>query len=133
MNQYIGRSGQGMPDQHDDVVHRFTDACRTRDDAALRATLDADATAVCDTGEILPQTAAGPFQGADIVAQLITSLLDGQPGAELTVEAVNGRAGLALRRAGRAVAVVGVTAIEGKILILWIVLNPAKLHRWHRR
>jgi hypothetical protein len=60
-------------------------------------------------------------------------LLCGQPDAELTIEAVNGRAGLALRRAGRAVVVVGVTAVDSKIAILWIVLNPAKLHRWDRR
>src|SRR3954452_2217213 len=122
-----------MPDQHDDVVRRFTDACRTRDTVALRATLDADVTAVCDTGGLVPLTAAGSFQGADIIAQLLRSLLDGRPGTELTVEAVNGRAGLALRRAGQAVAVVGVTANEGKILILWIVLTPPKLHRCHRR
>jgi hypothetical protein len=122
-----------MPDRHDDAVCRFTDACRTGDIAALRTTLDADVIAVCDTGGIPPQAAVGPCQGAEYVTELVTSLLCGQPDAELTIEAVNGRAGLALRRAGRAVAVVGVTAVDSKIAILWIVLNPAKLHRWDRR
>jgi RNA polymerase sigma-70 factor (ECF subfamily) len=61
------------------------------------------------------------------------TLLGRQPGADLSVEAVNGSAGLALRRAGRAVAVVGVTVIDAKVAILWFVLNPAKLRRWHRR
>jgi hypothetical protein len=29
--------------------------------------------------------------------------------------------------------VVGVTVAGTKVAILWIVLNPAKLHGWHRR
>ena len=46
---------------------------------------------------------------------------------EPTVEAVNGRPGLALRRGGRAVAVrvSGARAAE-----LWLVLNPVKLRHW---
>jgi SnoaL-like domain len=118
--------------RHDDVVRRFADACRSGDIAALRTTLDADALAVCDTGGMPAPVALGPFHGAENVAQMVTSLLDGQPDAELTIEAVNGRPGLALRRAGRAVAVVAVTVADIKIAIVWIVLNPAKLTSWHR-
>jgi hypothetical protein len=118
-----------MPDRHDDVVRRFADACRSGDIAALGATLDADAVAVCDTGGVLP-TPVGPFHGMENVTQLVAGLLCGQPGAELTIEAVNGRTGLALRRAGQAVAVVAVTVTGIKIAIVWIVLNPAKLTSW---
>jgi len=49
---------------------------------------------------------------------------------------VNGRAGLALRRAGRAVALVAAetvgTAADSRVGTLWIVLNPDKLLAWHR-
>jgi hypothetical protein len=118
-------------DRHDDVVRRFAEACQTGDITALRGALDADAIAVCDGGGLVP-TALGPVHGAQDVAELAAVLLCGQPDAELTIEAVNGRTGLAVRRAGRAVAVVGVETVGSKVRVLWIVLNPAKLGGWHR-
>jgi SnoaL-like domain len=125
-------SGSRMLDQHDDVVRRFAEACQRGDIAALRAALDADAIAACDSGGLVP-TAVGPIHGAQDVAQLVAALLCGQPGTELTIEAVNGRAGLALRRGGQAIAVVAVQAAGTKVTMLWIVLSPAKLRGWHRR
>jgi RNA polymerase sigma-70 factor (ECF subfamily) len=77
--------------------------------------------------------ALGPVHGAQDVAQLAAGLLCGQPDTELMIESVNGRTGLALRRTGRAVAVVGVGADGSKVTTVWIVLNPAKLGGWHRR
>jgi hypothetical protein len=121
-----------MPDRHDDVVRRLAEACRLGDIGALRAALDADAIAVCDGGGQVP-AAIGPIHGPEDVARLVAVLLCRQPDAELTIEAVNESAGLALRRAGRAIAVVGVTVIDVKVAVLWIVLNPAKLGGWHRR
>jgi RNA polymerase sigma-70 factor (ECF subfamily) len=121
-----------MPDLHDDVVRRLVEACRRGDLDAFRAALAPDAVAVCDGGGVVP-AALGPVRGADDVADLATALLCGQPGAELTVEAVNGRAGLALRRAGQAIAVVAVTVDRTEAAALWIVLNPTKLGGWHRR
>jgi RNA polymerase sigma-70 factor (ECF subfamily) len=119
-------------DQHDDVVRRFAAACRRGNTAELRGALDTDAVAVCDGGGRVP-AATGPVHGAHDVAELVAVLLCGQAGAELTIEAVNGRAGLAVRRADRAIAVVGVGTAGGKVSMLWIVLNPAKLGGWHRR
>jgi hypothetical protein len=126
------RTEDRVRDRHDDVVRRFAEACQAGDIAALSVALDADAIAVCDGGELVP-AAIGPVHGAENVAQLVAALLCGQPDAELTIEAVNGRPGLALRRADRAVAVAGVTVAGTKIAILWIVLSPAKLHGWHHR
>jgi hypothetical protein len=37
------------------------------------------------------------------------------------------------RRAGQAVAVIGVTVAGAKAAAVWIVLSPAKLGGWHRR
>src|SRR5215469_2829596 len=121
-----------MLDRHDDAVRRFAEACRLGNIAALRAALHADAIVVCDGGGLVP-AALGPIHGAQDVAQLVAVLLGGQPDAELTIEAVNGRTGLALRRAGRAVAVAGVGTVGQKVTAVWIVLNPAKLSGWHRR
>ncbi len=121
-----------MPDRHNDVVRMFAAACQSGDIATLNAVLDADVIAVCDGGGMVP-AASGPVHGGEDVAQLVAVLLCGQPDTRLTIEGVNGRAGLALRRDGRAVAVAGVTVVGLKVAILWIVLNPAKLHGWHRR
>jgi RNA polymerase sigma-70 factor (ECF subfamily) len=70
--------------------------------------------------------------GAAEVAWLLRALL---PGTDLTVESVNGRAGLVFRQTGRAVAVIGVSCDEYRATAtnLWVVLNPAKLRDWHLR
>jgi hypothetical protein len=112
-----------MPAPHDDVVRRFAEACRTGDVAGL---LDAEVIALCDGAPGL-----GPVHGAGEVGRLCEVLLCGRPGAELSVESVNGRPGLALRRAGQALAVVAVQPTETHVLALWIVVSPAKLTRWH--
>lgn len=74
----------------------------------------------------------GPVRGADDVAELVAVLLSARPDTVLAIEAVNGRAGLALRCAGRAVAVVSIEAVGAWVAVVWIVLNPAKLRDWHR-
>jgi RNA polymerase sigma-70 factor (ECF subfamily) len=112
----------------DDVGLGFAEACLRGDVAAVRAALDTEAVAVCDSGVALP----GTIHGAEDVAELVAGLLCGRPDTELTIESVNGRAGLALRHAGRAIAVVGVGVVHAKVTDLWIVLNPAKLRGWHR-
>ncbi|ACU71014.1 putative sigma factor [Catenulispora acidiphila DSM 44928] len=144
-----------MRDPNDDLVRGFARACRRGDVAALRATLAADVIAVSDSGGRLPAL-PGLVRGAQDVARLAAALLGesgllwgsgsmsgpgsldepgepGEPGdAELSTEVVNGRAGLALRRTGRAVAVVGIDGTAAGITALWIVLNPDKLGGWHR-
>jgi hypothetical protein len=108
-----------------DVVHRLAEACRAGDVTGLLA---ADAVAVCDSGGHRPAPTL-PLHGADEVAWLLHTLL---PGNDLTVESVNGRAGLVLRRRGRAIAVIAVTGDQDHVTALWVVLNPAKLRAWHR-
>jgi hypothetical protein len=120
-----------MLNRLDDVVREFAEACQRGDVAAVEAALDADVVAVCDSGGRMPAT-TGAFHGAEDVAELVAALLCGRPDTELTIESVNGRAGLALRRAGHAIAVVGVQEAGAKVTDLWIVLNPAKLRGWHR-
>jgi hypothetical protein len=115
-----------MPSAHDDVVRRLAAACRTGDVIAIEAVLDPAAVAVCDSGGRVPAPIR-PLQGAAEVAWLLHALL---PGTALTVESVNGSAGLVIRRTGRAVAVIAVSCDEDRATALWVVLNPAKLGGW---
>ena len=118
-----------MPPAHDDVVRRLAAACHTGDVTAIEAVLDPDAVAVCDSGGRVPAPIR-PVRGAAEVARLLGVLL--LPGADLTVESVNGHAGLVLRQTTRAIAVIAVSYDEERAAALWIVLNPAKLSGWHR-
>ncbi|PZG50603.1 siderophore-interacting protein [Spongiactinospora gelatinilytica] len=113
------------------VVRRFAAASEAGDAAALRAVLAANAMVVSDGGGRV-RTAVRPTHGADAVARFVTELLAGQAGTELSVGPVNGRAGLVLRQAGRAVAVVAVSVAGTEVTAVWIVLNPDKLRHWHR-
>jgi RNA polymerase sigma-70 factor (ECF subfamily) len=131
-----GLSGQGwsrraMLDRHDRVVRRLAVACDTGDVAALKTVLAADAMVVSDGGGKL-RVPVRPIYGADAVARFVTALLTGQPGTDVAVGSVNGRAGLVLRRSGQAVAVVSVSVAETGVTAVWITLNPDKLRRWHR-
>ncbi|MEU7746078.1 hypothetical protein [Nonomuraea sp. NPDC049158] len=125
------RADHAMLAGHDRVARRFAAACGMGDAAALRAVLAADAMVVSDGGGKL-RAAVRPTYGADAVARFITALLTGQPGTEWAVESVNGRTGLVLRQAGRALAVAGVSVAGAEVTAVWIVLNPDKLQRWHR-
>ncbi|MGW6505860.1 hypothetical protein [Nonomuraea angiospora] len=125
------RPDRAMLVRHDHVARRFAAACDLGDTAALRAVLAADAIVVSDGGGKL-RAPVRPAYGADAVARFVTSLLAGRPGTEATAESVNGRTGLVLRQAGRAVAVAGVSVAGAEITAVWIVLNPDKLQRWHR-
>jgi RNA polymerase sigma-70 factor (ECF subfamily) len=71
-----------------------------------------------------------PVRGADAVARCLAELLSGQPGTAPAVEAVNGQAGVVLRRAGAVVAVVSLSVAGAKVAAVWIVLNPDKLRHW---
>ncbi|MEV4173385.1 hypothetical protein [Nonomuraea sp. NPDC049709] len=129
--QLQARSRQAMRAGHDRVVRRFAAACDAGDPAGLRAVLARDVLVVSDGGGKL-RAAVHPTYGADAVARFVTALLTGRPATEVAVGSVNGRAGLVLRRAGRAVAVVSVSVAGAEVTAVWIVLNPDKLERWHR-
>jgi hypothetical protein len=109
------------------VVHRFATAWSVGRVGALRGMLTSDAFLVCDGGGKV-EAALDPARGADAVARCVTELLS--PGAAVSVEAVNGQAGVVLRRAGSVVAVVSLKVTGTKVAGAWIVLNPDKLRHW---
>ncbi len=111
------------------IAHEFATACGAGSVGALRSMLAPQAVVVSDGGG---QVAAAlrPVRGADAVARCVTELLSLQPGTALTVQAVNGQAGVVQRRAGEVVAVVSLTVTGAKVAAVWIVLNPDKLRHW---
>ncbi|GID30681.1 siderophore-interacting protein [Paractinoplanes brasiliensis] len=111
-------------------VRRLARACSRSDVTAVEACLAADVIAVCDGGGVVDVPAA-PVRGAGEVAALLSGLLGR---GSLTVESVNGEPGVVVRSYGRtAFAVVAADCSPTGITALWLVLNPAKLTRWHRR
>jgi RNA polymerase sigma-70 factor, ECF subfamily len=114
------------------VTRRFAAACGSGDVAALEAILAVDAVVVCDGGGTM-RSAVEPVEGAEPGAGLVAGLLAGRTGAVLSTEPVNGRIGLVLRRAGRALAVTSLEVAGSEVTAVWIVLDPAKLARWHLR
>jgi RNA polymerase sigma-70 factor, ECF subfamily len=120
-----------MLTKHDRVARRFASVYGAGDPSLLKAVLAEDAIVVSDGGGKL-RAPVRPIQGAEAVARFVMTLPSGHPGTEVAAEAVNGRTGLVLRQEGRAVAVVSVSVAEDAVTAVWIVLNPDKLHRWHR-
>ena len=112
----------------DEVVHRLAAACRTGAAETIEAVLSPDVVAVCDSGGRVPAPVL-PLRGAGEVAGLVQTLL---PGTDVAVQSINGRAGLVLRRTGRALAVIAVTSDQNRVTVLWVVLNPDKLRGWNR-
>ncbi|MFB4319274.1 hypothetical protein [Actinomadura sp. 21ATH] len=130
-HSHRGGTDRAVLDRHDRVARRFAAACEAGDTAALKAVLAADAIVVSDGGGKV-RADARPTHGADAVARFVADLPAGRPRTDLTAESVNGRTGLVLRRAGRAVAVVSLSTAGDEVTAVWIVLNPDKLRRWHR-
>ncbi|MCA2219921.1 hypothetical protein [Nonomuraea aurantiaca] len=122
--------GQAMLARHERVARRFAAACQAGDTEALREVLAADAIAVSDGGGKV-RVAVRPTYGAEAVTRVVTALLIDQPETEPAIGSVNGRTGLVLRRAGKAVAVVSVSVAGAEVTAVWIILNPDKLQRWH--
>ncbi|GGT47396.1 sigma factor [Nonomuraea spiralis] len=127
---YQAGYGPEMLARHERVARRFAAACQAGDAEALREVLAADAIVVSDGGGKV-RVAVRPTYGADAVARVVTALLIDQPGTEPAIGSVNGRTGLVLRRAGKAVAVVSVSVAGAEVTAVWIILNPDKLQRWH--
>lgn len=114
-------------------MHPVRRLARARSRAGIEACLAADVVALCDGGG-LPDVPASPVLGATEVARLLLDVLKPGGGAVLTVESVNGKPGIVARSpAGTAHAVVAADCSPAQVTTLWLVLNPHKLTRWHRR
>lgn len=117
---------------HEAVVRQFAMVCGAGSIGALRRMLVPEAVVVSDGGGKV-MASLRPVRGADAVARCLADLLIQQPGTTWAVEAVNGQAGVVLRRADEVVAVVSLNVTGAKVAAVWIVLNPDKLRHWSAR
>jgi len=108
------------------VVRRFAAACAAEDPEALLEILAADVVLVSDGGgRVLAPLR--PIRGAVEAARIAVTLMSA---AALSIEEVNGRPGIVLRRAGRVEAVVSLEVSGSLVTRIWVVLNPDKLAHW---
>jgi RNA polymerase sigma-70 factor (ECF subfamily) len=122
---------RSLSPDHARATRQFATACQAGDAAALRDLLAPDVIVITDGGG-KARIPARPVRGPADVARFVATLLGGQANAQLAVEQVNGAAGIVLRRAGDAQAVVSLSVTDAKVAVVWIVVNPDKLRPWRR-
>ena len=112
-----------------ELLQRFMIAMETRDEQALLELFAPDATWTADGGG---KTAAAPrpIIGADRIAKLVIGLREKFWAANRTIEfaTVNGEAGLCIRDGGRLTATMSIATDGQRILEVYAVVNPDKLH-----
>lgn len=109
------------------VVNAFLAAARSGDMRGLLEVLDPDVVFRADAGT-LPAGAAFPVNGAEAVAARV---LQTAPRfiAHTAPAVVNGQAGAVFAPEGRAVGVIGFTVVDGRIVAIDLIADPAKLRR----
>lgn len=126
------RKEPGSERDHRRVVLELLAGCEAGDETAVRATLHPDITAMIDSGGRV-DAARAPVHGPDRVAPLLVHLFAEAPGISVTEQSVNGHSGLVFDRAGEVVGVLSAHLTAGRIIELWIVVNPDKLGHWNGR
>ena len=109
--------------RRDAVVQAISEALKAGDERALAVTMAGPVVAVTDGG-----VASESTKGSRGVA---LGLIAVGAGAEVTVQAVNGEAGLVLRRGARVVGVVCFDIQRSKVTHVWLTVNPEKLRSWN--
>lgn len=110
------------------VLARFVDAVMAQDKEALMQVLAADVTWVSDGGG-KAKAARKAVRGADHVARFVMAVIGRfAPLVELRPIVINGEAGLALYGHGRLISVISIRTDGVRVLDVFTVLNPEKLH-----
>lgn len=111
-----------------EAVERFLVATVTGDVEALMATLSEDAVLLSDGGGVV-QAARKPILGADRIARFFLALVErySGPGQRAEIADVNGSVGLLLYDGERLHTVIGFDVLDGLVVRVHAVRNPAKL------
>ncbi|MEV4267355.1 RNA polymerase sigma factor SigJ [Kribbella sp. NPDC049584] len=114
--------------ERDRVVAVFLDACRGGDLRDLVAVLDPNVVSVADGGEQI-RVARRPVVGAEAVATYLLGVLAAQ-GRQVTLslEQINGRAGIAVHDSTGLLGAVDLVVIGGRVARIAIQVNPEKLN-----
>jgi RNA polymerase sigma-70 factor (ECF subfamily) len=109
-----------------EVVDAFLAAARSGDFEALVELLAPDIVVRVDRGP-LPTRAPAEVRGARAVAELARR--GGRGGRFARAALVNGAAGLVIAPAGRPVAVIGFTVVQGRIAEIDVLADPARVRQ----
>jgi RNA polymerase sigma-70 factor (ECF subfamily) len=113
----------------DETTYRFATACRDGDVVALRGLLAPDAVIITDGGGNVDGVVEA-VRGRQHVAGWVAEVLARHPGGCVSIEDVNGRRGVVLRRSGRVMGVASLDVGTDGVRAVWLVLNPSKLQQW---
>jgi RNA polymerase sigma-70 factor (ECF subfamily) len=127
-----GRAREVSPAVHTRTVRAFWDACQTGDVTALLAVLDPDVVARSDGGGRV-SAALNPVVGADRTARFLLGVLAKSTDVVPSMEPVAGRTGVVFRREGVVSGTASFNIRGGRIVDVWITLNPDKLTAWAGR
>ena len=111
------------------LLQKFLSAMEARDEQALLELFAPDATWTADGGG---KTAAAPrpVTGVDRIAKLVVNLREKfwAPNRTIEMASINGETGLVIRDGGRLVATTSIATDGERILDVYAVVNPEKLH-----
>jgi len=117
-------------EHHRGVVLDLLAGCTKANEAEVRATLHPDITVVIDGGGKV-RVSPSPVRGVEQAARLLIRVFSKVPTVTATEQSVNGQSGLVFRQGRRVVGVLSASIIGGRILDIWLVLNPDKLRHWN--
>ena len=112
-----------------EILHKFMAAIDARNEDALLQLFAPDATWTADGGG---KSAAGlhPIVGADRIARLVVGLRERfwAPNRTMRIATINGESGLCFVDGDRLTAVLSIATDGDRILAVYAVVNPDKLH-----
>jgi RNA polymerase sigma-70 factor, ECF subfamily len=111
------------------LLQRFVTATQESDEAALLALFAPDAVWTADGGGKV-SASPRPILGAERIARLVMGVRARfwDEGRALEIATVNGEPGLCIRDGGRLTAALSIATDGARILAVYAVLNPDKLH-----
>ncbi len=126
------REDRGSPApraEHDRVVRAFTAAARAGDLAGLVAILDPHVVLRSDGGGVV-SAARRPVSGADQVARFLVGIATQNPSVTAREKMTPGGLGHALVDSGRVIGFLEMTVVDGAVVDVRLMMNPAKLTLW---
>ncbi|RFA07853.1 RNA polymerase subunit sigma-24 [Subtercola boreus] len=124
------RRGEVSPRQHAEVARAFGAAARGGDIATLMTLLDPDVVVRSDSGGFV-SAARHPVRGASNVARFLLGVLRKNPGAVVEERLTADGLGYVTVVSGRVTGVATLAVRAGRIVDVWMVLNPEKLTSWN--